>query len=219
MRTILFHWGQWLLFNSMRTILFHGGQWLLLNSMRTILFHWGQWLLLNSMKTILFHGGQWLLFNSMRTILFHWGQWLLLNSMRTILFHWGQWLLFISMRTILFHWGQWLLLNSMRTIFKLYHGKNKWHWDDDDVGFVLDQHAQLDIYSTRALKKTNSPLIDMSHLTDTLSWLQGKHTILLILNALCLVEKQQILCHKMKKNIYIHSPHDKHQSSIPRPVK
>ena len=27
-------------------------------------------------------------------------------------------------------------------------------WDDNDVRFVLDQHAQLDIYSTSSLKKT-----------------------------------------------------------------
>ena len=35
-----------------------------------------------------------------------------------------------------------------------YHGKNKVHFDDDDdVHFVLDQHAELDFYSASSLKQ------------------------------------------------------------------
>ena len=39
----------------------------------------------------------------------------------------------------------------------IYYGENKLHFDDnDDVQFVLDQHAELDFYS---------PLTDPSDLT------------------------------------------------------
>ena len=34
--------------------------------------------------------------------------------------------------------------------FQLYHGENKLH---DDVRFVLDQHAELDIYGVNSLKQ------------------------------------------------------------------
>ena len=38
-----------------------------------------------------------------------------------------------------------------------YHGKNKVHFDDDDdVHFVLDQHAELDFYSASSLKQQSA---------------------------------------------------------------
>jgi hypothetical protein len=39
--------------------------------------------------------------------------------------------------------SEWLLFNAKSTIFQLYHGENKliFQWDDDEVRFVLDQHA------------------------------------------------------------------------------
>jgi len=36
------------------------------------------------------------------------------------------------------------LFNANSAIFQLYHGENN---DDDEVGSVLDKHAQLDFYS------------------------------------------------------------------------
>jgi hypothetical protein len=33
------------------------------------------------------------------------------------------------------------LFNANSTIFQLYHGENNFQWDDDEVQFVLDQHA------------------------------------------------------------------------------
>jgi len=33
-----------------------------------------------------------------------------------------------------------MLFNANSEMFQLYHGENKL-WDDDDVCFVLDQHA------------------------------------------------------------------------------
>jgi hypothetical protein len=38
---------------------------------------------------------------------------------------------------------------------QLYHGKEQvnFQWDDDEVHFILDQHAELDFYSARPLKQ------------------------------------------------------------------
>jgi hypothetical protein len=58
-------------------------------------------------------------------------------------------------------------------------------WDDDEVRFVLDQHAELDIYS-------NSPRVNMSLHSDTLFWFRANQSLLLLLSAACLTEKQQI---------------------------
>ena len=51
--------------------------------------------------------------------------------------------------------SEWLLFNANSAIFQLYHGENKliFHWDDDDVHFVQDQHAELDFYSASSLKQ------------------------------------------------------------------
>ena len=46
------------------------------------------------------------------------------------------------------------VINS--AILQLYHGENKliFQWNDDEVRFVLDQHAlQLDFYSAISLKQ------------------------------------------------------------------
>jgi hypothetical protein len=51
--------------------------------------------------------------------------------------------------------GKWLLLIANSAIFQLYHGENKdnFQWDDDEVLFVLDQHAEFDFYSASSLKQ------------------------------------------------------------------
>jgi hypothetical protein len=41
-------------------------------------------------------------------------------------------------------------------------------WDDDEVRFVLDQHAELDFYSASSLKQQYR--VDMSLHSDTLFW-------------------------------------------------
>ena len=45
-----------------------------------------------------------------------------------------------------------LLFSAKWAIFQPYHGKNKliW-WEDDGVHFVLNQHAELDLYSKTSL--------------------------------------------------------------------
>jgi hypothetical protein len=54
-------------------------------------------------------------------------------------------------------------------------------WDDDEVHFVLDQHAEFDFYSASSLKQQSADrhVVPLRHM-------------LFLLNAACLVEKQQI---------------------------
>ena len=54
-------------------------------------------------------------------------------------------------------------------------------WDDDEVRFVLDQHAELDFYSASSLKQQS---VDR-HVVPL-----GQ--MLFLLNAGCLAEKQQV---------------------------
>ena len=61
----------------------------------------------------------------------------------------------------------------------------------DDVCFVLDQHALLDLYSA-SFNLRNSPRVDMSLHSDTLSRFRYS-VIVLLRNATCLAEKQHIL--------------------------
>ena len=56
-------------------------------------------------------------------------------------------------------------------------------WDDDEVCFVLDQHAKLDFYIASSLKQQSA---------DTLFWFPADQTLLILLNAACLAEMQQI---------------------------
>jgi hypothetical protein len=47
-----------------------------------------------------------------------------------------------------------LLFNSNSAIFQLYYGEQvNFQCDDDEVRFVLDQHAELDFYSDNSLKQ------------------------------------------------------------------
>ena len=64
-------------------------------------------------------------------------------------------------------------------------------WNDDDVHFALDQHAKLDFYSASSLETTVRG-IDMSPHSDTLFWFWVNQSLLLLHNAECLAEKQQI---------------------------
>jgi len=47
-----------------------------------------------------------------------------------------------------------LIVNS--AIFQLFHGENKLIFNDDEVRFVLDQHAELDLYSASSLKQQSA---------------------------------------------------------------
>ena len=58
-------------------------------------------------------------------------------------------------------------------------------WGNDEIRFVLDQHARLDFY----IDRNNSQWIDMSPHSDTFSWLQAKRSLLFLFNDVCLAEK------------------------------
>jgi hypothetical protein len=62
------------------------------------------------------------------------------------------------------------------------------HWHDD-THFVLGQHAWLDFYSAYSLSL--QPRTNMSLNFDTLFWVRADQSLLFLLNAACLAEKQQ----------------------------
>jgi hypothetical protein len=74
-------------------------------------------------------------------------------------------------------------------MYQLYHD-GFFQWDDDEVHLVLDQHAYL--YVIVLAHWNNRPRIDMSSQSDTLSWFRAKQSLLFLLYAACLGEKQQI---------------------------
>jgi len=80
------------------------------------------------------------------------------------------------------------LLNANSAICQIYHGKNKLIFNEK-VHFVLDQYAELDFYSARSLKQQS--WVDMSLHSDT-SRFRANQSLLFLLNAVCLAEKQQI---------------------------
>ena len=82
------------------------------------------------------------------------------------------------------------MFNTNSAISHLYHDKNMLHflWNDDDVCFVLDQHAEIDFTVLVELKQqsTGRHVAPLRHII-----LIPSQPVLLI-SAACLVEKQQI---------------------------
>ena len=62
-------------------------------------------------------------------------------------------------------------------------------WNDDDVRFVLDQHTELDCYSASSLKQQSASrnVAPRGHII----LIRANQSLLLLLNAVCLAEKQQ----------------------------
>ena len=53
--------------------------------------------------------------------------------------------------------SEWLLFNANSAIFQLsWREQVNFEWDDDEVRFVLDQHAELDFYSASSLKQQSA---------------------------------------------------------------
>ena len=80
----------------------------------------------------------------------------------------------------------------MWSIFQPYHDENKLHsLKCNVVRFVLDQHALLDFYSAISLKQQSEErhVAPLRYIILILS----QPVLLFLLNAACLVEKQQIL--------------------------
>jgi len=65
--------------------------------------------------------------------------------------------------------------------FQLYYGKNKLYFDDD-IHFVLDQHAKFNLYVIY-LTGNNTPRVDMSLHLDTLTRFRANQSLILLLNA------------------------------------
>jgi hypothetical protein len=62
-------------------------------------------------------------------------------------------------------------------------------WDDDEVHIVLDQHPWIVI---ELVHWNTRPWIDMSLQSDTVFWFLSNQSLLFLLNASCLADKQQI---------------------------
>ena len=87
--------------------------------------------------------------------------------------------------------SEWLLFNAkMSNVSTNILARTSFiRWDDNDIHFVKDQHAKLDYYSASSLKQQS---VGRHVASDTWSWLRANQSWLLLLNVVCLVEKQQI---------------------------
>jgi hypothetical protein len=63
------------------------------------------------------------------------------------------------------------------------------HEDDDEVRFVLDQHAEVDLYSASSLKQQS--WVDMSLYSETLFWFWANQSLLFLLNDVCWIGVKQ----------------------------
>jgi hypothetical protein len=54
--------------------------------------------------------------------------------------------------------SEWLLFNANSAIFPIISWREQvnFQWDDDEVRFVLDQHAELDFHSASSLKQQSA---------------------------------------------------------------
>ena len=69
-------------------------------------------------------------------------------------------------------WSEWVsdccLFSNISAIS--WREQVHFQWDDDEVGFVLDQHAELEFFSVTHWN--NSPRLDMSLHSETLFWFE-----------------------------------------------
>jgi hypothetical protein len=88
--------------------------------------------------------------------------------------------------------SEWLLFNANSAIFHLYHGETKLIYNEMMMRHALYQTNTLSWIFIVLAHWNNNPQIDMSSHSDTLSWFWAKQSLLFLLNAACLAEKQQI---------------------------
>ena len=84
-------------------------------------------------------------------------------------------------------WGVVVLTPTQHLFSYISREQVIFQWDDDEVRFVLDQHAELDLYSA-----TSSHWNNMSLHLDTLFWFRAIKPLLLLLITVCLAKKKQI---------------------------
>jgi hypothetical protein len=87
--------------------------------------------------------------------------------------------------------SKWLLFHAKSTIFRLYHSENKLICNEMIWGPLCTRPIRLVGFLVLDHWK-NSPRIDISPYSDTLSWSRANQTLFVILNAVCLAENQQI---------------------------
>jgi len=85
------------------------------------------------------------------------------------------------------------LFNANSAIFQLYHGENKLIFNERMMmmAALFWTNMLSWIFIVLAHWKNNLQ-VDMSLHSDTLFWFRAKPSLLFLLNAVCLAEKQQI---------------------------
>jgi hypothetical protein len=86
--------------------------------------------------------------------------------------------------------SEWLLFNANSVIFQLYHGENKLIFNEMTMRSALYKTNTLSWICTVLAHWNNSPRIDMSPHSDTLSWFRAHQSLLFLLSAAYLAEKQ-----------------------------
>jgi hypothetical protein len=87
---------------------------------------------------------------------------------------------------------QWLLFNANSAIFQLYHGENKLIFSEMMMMSALFYTNMLSWIFIVLAYWYNSLRVDMLLYSDTLFWFRANPSLLLLLNAPFLAEKQQI---------------------------
>lgn len=83
--------------------------------------------------------------------------------------------------------SEWLLLTPNEQFLSHFMARESYiWWDDEDVHFILDQHTELEFYS-----ETTVLWVDMLLRSDTFRF-GANQSLFLLLNAVCLAEKQKI---------------------------
>ena len=89
--------------------------------------------------------------------------------------------------------SEWLLFIANSSMFQLYHGENKLIFNEMMTRSTLFQTNNMLSWNFIVLAHwSNSPRVDMSPHSDTLSWFRANQSLLLLLNAACLAEKQHM---------------------------
>jgi len=96
-----------------------------------------------------------------------------------------------------FEWvSEWWSLNANSAIFQLHHGENKLIFNEMMMRFALYKINTLSCIFIVLAHWNNSPQIDISTHSDTLSWFRvNQLSLLFLLNVVCLVEMQQCGSH------------------------
>ena len=79
--------------------------------------------------------------------------------------------------------SEWLLFDANSPKFQLYHGENK---------LIINKTNALSLIFIVLAHWCNSPRVDMSLHSNTVFWFRANQSLLFLLKAACLVEKQQI---------------------------